>query len=188
MTEGRTSGRVSNDGDGRNAGIDVVLSRRFSNGWFANVVYAYNDSRIDANDGLGEYDADFNRPHFFSAGGSWEINERWKVGARWKWASGRPTDDFVINEDVLGPGEPLRYSKELTRSNALRLENYHSLNIRVDYRRPLGWVDLIAFIDVINVYGGPGANSLEFDPRNGVNIVEDNEAFPIFGLIFERAW
>jgi hypothetical protein len=188
VTEGRTSGRVSNDGDGRNAGIDVVLSRRFSNGWFANVVYAYNDSRIDANDGLGEYDADFNRPHFFSAGGSWEINERWKVGARWKWASGRPTDDFVINEDVLGPGEPLRYSKELTRSNALRLENYHSLNIRVDYRRPLGWVDLIAFIDVINVYGGPGANSLEFDPRNGVNIVEDNEAFPIFGLIFERAW
>ena len=129
-----------------------------------------------------------NRPHFFSAGGSWEISERWKVGARWKWASGRPTDDFVINEDVLGPGQPFRYSKELTRTNALRLENYHSLNIRVDYRQELGWLDLIAFIDVINVYGGPGANSLEFDPRNGINVVEDNEAFPIFGLIFERAW
>jgi hypothetical protein len=188
VTEGRTSGRVSNAGDGTNLGVDVVLSRRFSNGWFANFVYAYNDAQIDANDGLGEYDADFNRPHFFSAGGSWEISPRWKVGARWKWGRGRPTDDFVINEDVLGPGQPFRYSKELTRTNALRLENYHSLNIRVDYRRELGWVDLIAFIDVINVYGGPGANSLEFDPRNGVNIVEENEAFPIFGLIFERAW
>jgi hypothetical protein len=188
IAEGRTSGRVSNNGEGTNFGVDIVLSRRFSNGWFGNVVYAYNDARIDANDGLGEYDADFNRPHFFSAGGSWEINERWKVGARWKWASGRPTDDFVINEDVLGPGQPFRYSKELTRTNALRLENYHSLNIRVDYRRELGWVDLIAFIDVINVYGGPGASSLEFDPRNGVNVTEENEAFPIFGLIFERAW
>ena len=188
VTEGRTSGRASNSGDGRNFGVDVVLSRRFNNGWFGNVVYAYNDARINANDGLGEYDADFNRPHFFSAGGSWEINKRWKVGARWKWASGRPTDDFLINEDVLGAGQPFRYSKELTRTNALRLENYHSLNIRVDYRRELGWVDLIAFIDVINVYGGPGTNSLEFDPRNGVNIVEENEAFPIFGLIFERAW
>jgi hypothetical protein len=188
IAEGRTSGRVTNDGEGQNFGVDVVLSRRFNNGWFANVVYAYNDARIDANDGLGEYDADFNRPHFFSAGGSWEISDRWKVGARWKWASGRPTDDFVINEDVLGPGQPFRYSKELTRTNALRLENYHSLNIRVDYRRELGWVDLIAFIDVINVYGGPGANSLEFDPRNGINVVEENEAFPIFGLIFERAW
>ena len=188
VTEGRTSGRASNAGEGTNLGVDVVLSRRFSNGWFANIVYAYNDARIDENDGLGEYDADFNRPHFFSAGGSWEINERWKVGARWKWASGRPTDDFVINEDVLGPGQPFRYSKELTATNALRLEDYHSLNIRVDYRRELGWVDLIAFIDVINVYGGPGANSLEFDPRNGINIIEENEAFPIFGLIFERAW
>ncbi|MDJ0905984.1 MAG: carboxypeptidase regulatory-like domain-containing protein [Woeseiaceae bacterium] len=188
VAEGRTSGRASNAGDGRNFGVDVVLSRRFSNGWFGNIVYAYNDARIDDNDGLGEYDADFNRPHFFSAGGSWEINERWKVGARWKWASGRPTDDFIINEDVLGPGQPLRYSKELTRTNTQRLENYHSLNVRVDYRRELGWVDLIAFIDVINAYGGPGANSQEFDPRNGINVVEDNEAFPIFGLIFERAW
>ena len=188
VAEGRTSGRASNAGEGENFGVDVVLSRRFSDGWFANIVYAYNDARIDDNDGLGEYDADFNRPHFFSVGGSWEISERWKVGARWKWASGRPTDDFIINEDVLGPGQPLRYSKELTRTNAQRLENYHSLNIRVDYRQPLGWVDLIAFIDVINVYGGPGANSQEFDPRNGINVVEENEAFPIFGLIFERAW
>ncbi len=185
---GRTDGRVTNAGDGRSYGVDVVLSRRFANGWFANATYSYNDVRLDDNDGLGEYDADFSRPHFFSVGGSWEINERWKVGARWKFASGRPTDDFIINEDVLGPGQPLRFSKELTRQNALRLEDYHSLNIRVDYRRPIGPVDLVAFIDVINVYGGPGANSQEFDPRRGINIVEENDAFPIIGIIFERTW
>ena len=188
VAEGRTSGRAANDGEGTNLGVDLVLTRRFANGWFGNVVYAYNDARIDDNDGLGEYDADFNRTHFFSVGGSWEINSRWKVGARWKWATGRPADDFIINEDVLGPGQPLRFSKELTRQNALRLDDFHSLNIRVDYRRSVGPVDLVAFIDVINVYGGPNANSQEFDPRRGINIVEENEAFPIFGLIFERSW
>jgi len=41
---------------------------------------------------------------------------------------------------------------------------------------------------VINVYGGPGANSQEFDPRNGINVIEENEAFPIIGIIFERTW
>jgi hypothetical protein len=184
----RTSGRVSNDGEGTNLGLDVVLSRRFEDGWFGNVVYGYNDARIDDNDGLGEYDADFNREHFFSIGGSWEISERWKVGARWKWATGRPTDDFIINDDVLGPGQPLRYSKELTERNALRLDDYHSLNIRVDYRRPFGPVDLVAFLDVINVYGGPGGGSQEFDPRRGVIIEDEGEAFPIIGLIFERSW
>jgi hypothetical protein len=188
VAEGRTSGRVTNDGEGTNLGVDVVLSRRFADGWFGNVVYAYNDARLDDNDGLGEYDADFNRTHFFSIGGSWEINERWKVGARWKWGSGRPTDDFIINEDVLGPGQPLRYSKELTRQNALRLDDYQSLNVRVDYRRALGPVDLVAFIDVINVYGAANTNSQEFDPRRGINVVEEGEAFPIIGLIFERSW
>jgi hypothetical protein len=184
----RTSLRVSNDGDGTNLGLDVVLSRRFEDGWFGNVVYAYNDARIDDNDGLGEYDADFNREHFFSIGGSWEISERWKVGARWKWATGRPTDDFIINSDVLGAGQPLRYSKELTDQNALRLDDSHALNIRVDYRLPLGPVDLVAFLDVINVYGGPGGGSQEFDPRRGVIVEDEGEAFPIIGLIFERSW
>ena len=60
--------------------------------------------------------------------------------------------------------------------------------MRVDYRRSLGPVDLVAFIDIINLYGGPNTNSLEFNPRSGINIVEDNGAFPIFGLIFERSW
>jgi hypothetical protein len=184
----RTSARVTNDGEGTNLGLDVVLSRRFADGWFGNIVYAYNDARIDDNDGFGEYDADFNREHFFSIGGSWEITERWKLGARWKWATGRPTDDFIINSDVLGAGQPLRYSKELTQQNVLRLDDAHALNIRVDYRLPLGPVDLVAFLDVINVYGGPDGGYKEFDPRRGVIVEDEGEALPIIGLIFERSW
>ena len=188
VLDGRTSGRVSNDGDGDNLGFDVVVTRFFDNGWSANATYSFNDATVNDNDGLGDYDPDFNRPNFFSIGGTWEINERWQVGARWKWGEGRPTDDFIVNDDVLGPGQPLRFSKELTRNNALRDEDYHSLNIRVDYRRTLGLVDLVAFVDVINVYGGPGVSSHEFNPRAGVNIVEEEEAFPIIGIIFERTW
>jgi hypothetical protein len=189
VEESRTSGRVNNDGEGTNRGVDLVLSRRFADGWFGNVVYAFNEARLNDNNGLGEYDASFNRDHFFSVGGSWEIDQRWKVGARWKWATARPSDDFVINQDVLGQGRPLRYSKELTQRNALRGDDYHSLNIRVDYRRPIGPVDLVMFVDIINVYGGPeGGGAGDFDPRRGVNINDDGEAFPILGLIFERAW
>lgn len=184
----RTSGRVTNDGTGTNLGLDVVLSRRYAGGWSGNVVYAFNKARINDKDGFGDYDADFNRKHFFSIGGNWQISERWKVGARWKWASGRPTDDFIINSDVLGPGQPLRYSKELTRRNALRLDHLHALNVRVDYRRNLGPVDLVGFLDVINIYGGPSGGSREFDPRRGVIVADQGEALPIIGLIIERSW
>jgi hypothetical protein len=58
----------------------------------------------------------------------------------------------------------------------------------VDYRRPLGPVDLIAFVDVINVYAGPNQTSEEFDPRRGINIEQENSSFPLFGLILERTW
>ena len=73
VAEGRTSGRVTNDGEGTNYGVDVVVSRFFDNGWSANATYSYNNARYDDNDGNGKYDADFNRPNLFSIGGSWEI-------------------------------------------------------------------------------------------------------------------
>ena len=185
---GRTDGRLTNDGDGRSYGVDVVLAREFADGWWGNATYSFNRTRLDDNDGAGDYAADFSRDHFFSVGGSWEISERWQIGARWKFATGRPTDAFIVNENVLGPGQPLRFSKELTQRNALELGNYHSLNLRIDYRRSLGPVNFIGFFDVINLYGGPGAQPDEFNVLRGQNIDEDDGAFPLIGLIFERTW
>jgi hypothetical protein len=166
----------------------VVLARNFANGLSGNITYSYNDLRIDDNDGLGEYDGDDSRPHFFSVGGSWEISEHWLLSARMKWASGLPIDDFIIHDDVLAPGEPLRYSKEEITRNTLRADDYYALNMRVDYRRPLGWLDFVAFLDVINVIGGVGASPPEFNPRNGLNVPDEEEALPIFGLILEKNW
>jgi hypothetical protein len=182
------SGTLSNDGEGTNLGVDVVLARNFANGLSGNITYSYNDLRIDDNDGLGEYDGDDSRPHFFSVGGSWEISEHWLLSARMKWASGLPIDDFIIHDDVLAPGEPLRYSKEEITRNTLRADDYYALNMRVDYRRPLGWLDFVAFLDVINVIGGVGASPPEFNPRNGLNVPDEEEALPIFGLILEKNW
>jgi hypothetical protein len=62
------------------------------------------------------------------------------------------------------------------------------LNVRVDYRRPLGPVDLVAFLDIVNLYGADNSDALEFDPRRGVNVVESGEMTPFIGLRFERTW
>ena len=185
----RTSGTLSNDGEGDNLGLDVVLTRKFANGLSGNIVYSYNDLRIDDNDGLGEYDGDFNRPHFFSIGGLWEINDRWSVSARWKYSSGRPRDDFIVFDNVLGDDGPLRFSQELTTRNTLRADDYQALNLRVDYRRSIfDTFELVTFLDVINVIGGDGASPPEFNPRTGMDVDEDGEPLPIIGLILEKNW
>ena len=185
----RTSGTLSNNGEGDNLGVDVVLTRNFANGLSGNIVYSYNDLRIDDNDGLGEYDGDFSRPHFFSVGGLWEINDRWSISARWKYSSGRPRDDFIVFDNVLGDDEPLRFSQERTTRNTLRADDYQALNFRVDYRRPIfDTFELVTFLDVINVIGGDGASPPEFNPTTGMDVDEDGEPLPIIGLILEKNW
>jgi len=186
VTEGdRVNQTYSNGGDGRSYGVDTALTRQFNNGWSADFKYSYNHART--RDRVGEpYEfAEYNRPHAVSIGGVWEINQRWKLSARWKWASGKPRDDYVIYENVLGDGEPLRYSRETVAKNTGRYSSYSSLNFRADYRRSIGRVDLIAFIDVINLLEAENPSSAEFNERSGKNEVEEGEAFPLVGLRFE---
>ena len=190
VTEGdAVTGVATNAGEGTAFGVDVVANRRFDNGWSANAVYSFNDSTRDDRDGLGEYPPDYNHRHMFSLGARWEITQRWQAGFRWKYATGRPRDEFVVHEDVLaGIGGPLRYSQEFTTRNTARWDDFHTLNVRLDYRRPVGPVDLVAFLDILNVYGGSASDELEFNPATGSIVADDGDVFPLIGIRFEKTW
>ncbi len=183
------TGRATNDGDGTSYGLDVVLNRRFADGWSGNAVYSYNDATLDDNDGSGEYDAPFNHEHIFTIGAKWELSERWLLGFRWKYATGRPRDDFIIYDDVLADiGGPLRFSQENTTNGTLRWDDYHQLNVRVDYRRPIGLVDFIAFLDVLNVYGSSPSDQRDFNSATGELKTDDEGATPLIGIRIEKTW
>ena len=183
------TGVASNRGEGTTYGVDLVVNRQFDNGWSANAVYSYNDATLNDNDGNGEYDAPFNYENLLSVGAMWEISERWQFSFRWKYATGRPRDDFIIYEGVLAAdGGPLRYSQEFTTNNTLRWEDLNRLNARVDYRRPLGPVDFIAFFDVLNVFASASSDEREFNSATGELKAEDGEAIPFFGIRFEKTW
>ena len=180
---------VTNRGEGTSFGLDVVLNRYFSNGWSANAVYSYNDATLDDRNGEGEYAADYNYEHLFSAGARWEINDRWQIGLRWKYATGRPRDDFIVHDDVLaGIGGPLRFSREYVSNNTERWDDFHTLNLRVDYRRSFGAVDVVAYLDVLNLYGASATDELEFEPATGQLIEDDGDILPLIGIRFERVW
>ncbi len=183
------TGRATNNGDGTSYGLDVVLNRRFADGWSGNAVYSYNDATLDDNDGSGEYDAPFNHEHIFTIGAKWELSERWLLGFRWKYATGRPRDDFIIYDDVLADiGGPLRFSQENITNGTLRWSDYHQLNARVDYRRPIGLVDFIAFLDVLNVYGSSPSDQRDFNSATGELKKDDEGATPLIGIRIEKTW
>jgi hypothetical protein len=185
----RTTNTATNIGEGSAAGVDLMLAKRMSRNWSASATYSFSRARRDDNLGEGEYPSDWDRPHAFGILGVWQPTDRWTFSAKWKYASGRPTDAFVVHGDVLGVAGPVRYSKELTRTNAERLPDYHSLNLRADYQRRFGPVSLVAYLDILNVYARENANGYEWDERRGVNVIEGlDEALPTIGLRFEYSW
>lgn len=93
----------------------------------------------------------------------------------------------MIYSDVLGPGEPRRFSKEITERNVGRKSGYSLLNVRVDYRRAFGPVDVTAFLDVINLTAA-SSDDTEFDYRRGIEVKDDGEAEPLIGLRLDYAW
>lgn len=184
----RTSGVAANAGSGENAGFDLSLWKRMTEDWSASFGYSYLNATRDDADGRGEYDADQDRPHLVTIGGAWEPNDNWAFSAKWKYASGRPTYDFVVYADVLGDPDLVRFSKELTTRNTRRYPDYHVLNLRVDYRRRLGPLSLIAFLDVINAYGRDNIDSRDWDERRGIETGDGFGVFPNIGLKFEYVW
>ncbi len=185
----RTTNTARSIGKGSARGVDLMLARRMDRGWSASATYSWSRARRDDRLGEGEYPSDWDRPHAFGIVGAWQPNDRWTFSAKWKYASGRPTDAFVVHSDVLGDSGPVRYSKELTQANALRLPAYHSLSLRADYQRRFGPLSLVAYLDILNVYGRRNGDAHEWDERRGVNIVEGlDEPLPTLGIRFEYSW
>jgi len=91
-----------------------------------------------------------------------------------------------VHSNVLGDGNPLRYSKEYTRNNTERYDNYSSINFRADYRRMIGDMQVIAFIDIINLLGAENPSTTEFNERIGQDLPEEGEMLPLFG--FRLLW
>jgi len=184
----RASGTFANIGDGTSYGVDIVATGTIREGIYATASYSYNDATVDRKDGRGDVADEFNREHVATLGLTWEISDRWKVAGRYKYLSGRPDDEFIVHSDVLGAGQPLRYSKEITERNVGRKSSYALLNLRVDYQRAFGPIDLTTFLDVINVTGASSSDDTEFDYRRGIDVEDENEAEPLIGLRLDYAW
>jgi outer membrane cobalamin receptor len=181
----------SNDGTGYSRGIDIGLVKKFSGKWYGQVNYSYSESKRNDNDGTGEYNDDLSQPHNFNILIGYELNDEWSFSTKWKYATGIPTDSYIIHSNVLNNPNLVRYSKEITDNNTRRLDDFHSLNIRIDYRHQFGNVPLVnnlaivAFIDILNVYNRLNVNVDEFNPVTGSVVKEGVEILPTIGVKLE---
>ena len=172
----RTNQIRTNTGDGAAAGIDLSLIKRFVNKLYGQINYSFARSKRDDNNGEGSYNSDFNQPQLFTILAGYEFNKEWSVAAKWRFATGRPKDSFIVHENIFSDADFVRFSKEITRNNGDRLSNFHTFNIRIDYRKQLGRIALVSFLDIVNLYGHLNVNEDRFLEITGK---EDHRGFRI---------
>lgn len=181
----RTSSRYANSGDGWASGFDLALIRRLTNKFYGQINYSYSQSIRNDNNGEGEYDSDFNQPHIFSILAGYEFNREWAIAGKWRFATGRPTDSFIVHENIFDNPAFLRYSKQIVGNNDERLPNFHTFNVRIDYRKQLGSIAIVSFLDVVNVYNNLNVNENRFLPLNGATEEEGFGILPTIGIKLE---
>ncbi len=181
----RFLGTFNNDGTGNAYGIDVTLVKRLTKKINGQVGYSFMESKRNDNNGQGEYDYTFSVPHTINALVSYKPSNKWLFSGKFRYSTGRPTDSYIIHSNVLNNPNKLRYSQEITAINGERLNDFMSLDIRVDYYKQMRKGLFSAFVDLANVNGQFNEATRLFVPQTGNVFNIGFGLFPTFGVRFE---
>lgn len=181
----RVTGILSNSGKGWSAGFDWIVRKDFSNRWSASARYSYNKTRIDDGDGNGYHPSKFHRPHLGNVTINYELNDNWSFGLQYQMASGRPSEAYIIHENVIPEAGLLRYSREITDPYFGRHSSFSTLNFRMDYQTQIGGVRMKAFIDIVNALNRSNIDEIHFSDIDGTIESEGMGIIPQFGVSFE---
>jgi len=175
----------NNKGTGTAYGSDISLTKRLSTNYHGQVSYSYMQSERDDHNGLGRYNYVFNTPHTVSLLGSYKPNEKWIFSGKFRYSTGRPTDSFVVHDNVLNDPDKVKYGQEITAVNGRRLPDFISLDLRADYNILTKWGVFSAFVDIVDITNRFNVNTEIFLPDTGKVYNIGFGVFPTFGIRVE---
>lgn len=175
----------NNSGEGWAGGIDVNLTKRLIKKVYGQIGYSYMQSKRNNNDGLGEYNFTFSQPHQVNFLMSYKPNKHWVLATKFRYATGKPTDEYIIHSNIYNNPNYIRYSMETTSRNASRLPDFISFDVRADYRFQTKRLGLTAFIDIVDINNRQNVNGINLNIITGKTFYEGVSIFPTFGLKFE---
>jgi hypothetical protein len=157
-TIGADFGVVGNEeilsiGKGRAYGFELLNRTRIGNK--LNIIAAYTFVRSEFEDKNGNYlPTSWDNRHIFTFTGTYNFGKNWTAGAKWRFAGGLPYTPYDLELSSLKSawdtkGQPFL---DYNRINALRLNNFHQLDVRVDKRFFFKKWSLMLYLDIQNLY------------------------------------
>lgn len=166
---------LASAGRGHAEGLEFLVQKRTGiTPWYGLASVSVGRSRFTGLDGVerpGSYDTRL----IATVLAGWRPNSRWEVSGKVRVATGRPTTPFL----VAGPDAG---SPDFTRYHAgPRLPVFHAADLRVDRRWSFRRSQLVAYVDIQNVYGRANVNEFEWDARSAT--VQPNRSLGVFPTI-----
>jgi hypothetical protein len=179
------SSEQSSNGTGYASGLDINLTKRLSENFHGQIGYSYMVSKRNDNNGLGEYNFTFSQPNQFNFLISYKAGKYWLFATKFRYATGKPTYDYIVHTNVLNNPNKIRYSQEITTQGTKRLPDFMSLDVRADYNFKIKSVAFNAFIDIADINNRANAYQELFNPLTGKTFYDGISIFPSFGLKFQ---
>lgn len=165
-------------GRGRSAGVEVLLEKRFTDRWFAQVNLAVSKTEHAGADGVLRPGA-FDYPVVANVVGGYRVSDRWELAMRFSYLAGRP---YTPYDEALSTAQH-RGIYDLSQVNAVRAADYIRLDLRADYTVIRGERPLIVFAGAQNVTNRRNFSGYSWDRRNNrLRFDEQQGLFPLIGM------
>ncbi len=146
--------RLVSVGEGRSYGLELLLQKKLSDvPLYGLVSVTLAKTLFTALDGI-ERPGSFDQRAIVNIAGGYKFNERWEASSKFRFSSGRPYTPFNTN----GTQNIADYNSQRTRSA-------HSLDVRVDRRWNFAAWNLIAYVDIQNVYNNKLSGGVRWNAR-----------------------
>ena len=175
----------NSNGSGWASGFDINLTKRLTNNFHGQIGYSYMVSKRNDNDGLGEYNFTFSQPNQLNFLLSYKKGEHWLLSTKFRYATGKPTYDYIVHNNVLNDLNNIKYSQEITTQGTKRLPDFMSLDLRIDYNFKIKSIAFNAFVDIADINNRTNAYQELFNPITGKTFYDGIAIFPSFGLKFQ---
>lgn len=138
---------LSDKGLAESYGIELTLQKKLAREFYGLMGGSLFRARYRGLDGMWR-DRIFDNKYLFSVEGGYKPNNKWEYSIRWIFAGGSPYSPIDPAASELAGRTVVSRDKV----NEVRMDPYHSLNLRVDRRYHFSHTNLIVYFSVWNVY------------------------------------
>ncbi|MBU1099088.1 MAG: TonB-dependent receptor [Bacteroidetes bacterium] len=161
---------LTNDGTGNVKGFELSLQKKAAKvPHYALFSLTYSEAKFTAIDGIERAGA-YDQTWILNLTGGYIFNQKWETSLKFRLATGNPYTPY--NNDG---------SQSVSNYNSTRFDPLHSLDIRVDRKWNFEDWNLIAYIDIQNIYNNKNSNSIKYNYRE--NKIESGSSLGIFPTI-----